>query len=93
MAYQVQAVDAEGPVDRAAIGKAVRLKEPKAAFEIKLPVTAETGGDELKVTLNFYYCQEGDEGLCKTGTVIWTVPFTLGGDEAKPSAALKLKVD
>ncbi|HVW36647.1 MAG TPA: hypothetical protein VHB99_05060, partial [Pirellulales bacterium] len=93
MGYQVDAVDAEGPVDRAALGKAVRLKEPKAAFEIKLPVTAETGGDELKVMLNYYDCQEGDEGLCKASTAIWTVPITLGGDDAKPSATLQLKVD
>jgi len=93
MSYQVDAVDAEGPVDRAALGKAVRLKEQKAAFEIKLPVTGEEGGDELKIMLNYYYCQEGDEGLCKAGTAIWTVPFTLGGDGAKPSATLQLKVD
>ena len=93
MTYQVDAVDAEGPIDRKALGKAVRLKEPKAAFEIKLPVTAEQGADELKVTLNYYYCEEGDAGLCKMGTAIWTVPVTLGGKDAKPSVSLTLKVD
>ena len=93
MSYQVDAVDAEGPIDRKALGKPVRLKEPQEAFEITLPVTDEQGADELKVTLNYYYCEEGDAGLCKMGTAIWTVPITLGDKGAKPSASLTLKVD
>ena len=92
MRYQVDAAGAKGPIDRAALGKPVRLKEPKAAFEIELPVTAETGADELQVTLNYYYCQDGGEGLCKAGTAVWSVPVTLGGGGAKPSATLPLKV-
>jgi hypothetical protein len=93
MGYQVEAVDKEGPIDRAALGKPVRLKEPSAKFEIKLPVAADSGEDELKVTLNYYYCQEGGEGLCKVGTVVWTVPVKLGGDATRSTAPLKLKVE
>ena len=93
MRYQVEATGEKGPVDRTALGKPVRLKEPQAGFEIELPVTAETGADELQVTLNYYYCQEGGEGLCKVGTAVWSVPIALGGPGAKPSATLSLKVD
>jgi thiol-disulfide isomerase/thioredoxin len=93
MGYQVEAVDAEGPIDRQSLGKPVRLKEPKARFEIELPVAADAGEDELKVTLNYYYCQDGGEGLCKVGTVVWTVPVKLDGNAKRSSAPLKLKVE
>ncbi len=93
MSYQLDAVDAEGPVDRKSFGKPVRLEEPTAKFEVELPVAANSGEDELKLLLNYYYCQEGGEGLCKVGSVLWTVPITLSENAEGSSVPLKLKVE
>jgi hypothetical protein len=71
---------ATGPVDRAAIGKTIRLSAPTSSFAIELPVRGE-GEDLLDVSVTYYYCQEGGGGLCKVGSAAWTVPI-----EIKPTA-------
>jgi thiol-disulfide isomerase/thioredoxin len=93
MSYQLSAADAKGPVDRKAFGQPVRLKKPAAEFEVDVPLTAETGEEELKFLLNYYYCQEGGEGLCKVGSAVWTVPITLSDKAEKSSVPLQLKVE
>jgi hypothetical protein len=64
----------------------VRVDKPAKTFELTVPVTA-AGADKLKVALNYYYCQEGDGGLCKVGSVVWTVPITVN-DSADKTAIL-----
>jgi len=91
MRYTVTAEGA-GPVNRAAIGKSVKLDEPAAKFTVKLPVGAITGDDTVKLSLNYYYCREGAEGLCKAGTVVWTVPVKLAADGGE-SVPLTLAVE
>jgi thiol-disulfide isomerase/thioredoxin len=78
--YRVVAKAATGPVDRAAIGKTIRLSAPTSSFAIELPVRGE-GEDLLDVSVTYYYCQEGGGGLCKVGSAAWTVPI-----EIKPTA-------
>jgi hypothetical protein len=82
--YRVEANNDSGPVDRAAIGKMVRLKEPSTIFTIELPVTGE-GNDSLDVGVAYYYCTEGGEGLCKIGAAAWTVAVDVSA-AAKTSA-------
>jgi hypothetical protein len=60
-----------------ALGKPVRLDNPSRQFEISLPVTAAAGEETLQVGLDYYYCREGAEGVCKTGSIVWTVPVQL----------------
>jgi len=84
MSYQVES-GGSGPADsgvvrRSLLGARVRLDEPTAEFEIVLPVDAESGRDALRVGLTYYYCREGAEGLCKVGSVVWTVPIKLAPD-------------
>ena len=92
MRYTVTA-EADGPVDRKQIGKSVKLDEPAAKFTVELPVVSKSGSDKVKVALNYYYCQEGAEGVCKVGTVVWTVPLTLVDDDSAKPAPLELKVE
>ncbi len=84
MSYQVEAAgDGEpqpGPVQRGSLGKRHRLEKPAADFEIVLPVSAAAGRDRLHVGLTYYYCREGAEGVCKVGSVVWTVPLELSSD-------------
>ena len=77
MRYLVDAAGAEGPVDRAAIGKMQTVATPAAEFEVRLPVARPDGEETLKLSMNYYYCQEGNAGLCKIGSVVWTIPLQL----------------
>ena len=67
--YLVEADGNAGPIDREAIGKLAQAAEPAAKFDIELPASAATGSDTLHVSLGYYYCQEGSEGVCKAGSV------------------------
>lgn len=93
MSYRVEADAAQGVVDRSAVGKPVRVKDPANQFEVALPVNGDSGSDRVKLSLTYYYCQEGSEGLCKVGSVIWTVPLELAASAERNEAVLELKVE
>jgi hypothetical protein len=42
--------------------------------------------------MNYYYCQEGDNGLCKIGSVVWTIPVQLSADATTSTIAVPLTV-
>jgi sugar lactone lactonase YvrE len=89
--YLVESTGEKGPIDRDALGKLATVEEPSATFDIELPA-AETGSEKLKVSLGYYYCQSGSEGVCKAGSVIWTLPVTLSADASETSVQLPFKV-
>ncbi len=89
MSYRVDAGGGDGPtkpgpVRRDALGKSARLAKPADTFEIVLPVESAAGEDALRVAVNYFYCREGAEGICKMGTAVWTIPLKLSA-EAKTS--------
>lgn len=92
MSYRVEAVEAKGPLRRAALGKSTRLKKPAARFEVPLPVDGTSGKDTVNLTLTYYYCQEGAEGLCKVGSAVWSVPITLSSKATAASVPLTIEV-
>jgi sugar lactone lactonase YvrE/thiol-disulfide isomerase/thioredoxin len=77
--YYPEAPGESGPIDRAAVGNVVKLDKPAVAFEFELPAKSN-GDDTVKVSLNYYYCQAGDDGVCKVGAVVFTVPLTISPD-------------
>jgi len=81
-----------GPILRKKFGKSIRVEKPAAKFEISLPVDAQTGRDTLEISLNYFYCQSGAEGLCKAGSVVWTVPIELAPDAATSVVPLRHRV-
>ena len=81
-----------GPVRRTSLEHLVRLERSLATFPIELPVDAASGRDALRVGLSYYYCREGAEGLCKVGSVVWTVPLELKPDAPATSIALVHRV-
>ncbi len=93
MRYYVEAVGQSGPVDRAAIGKLIKLEKPTAQFDVPLAVTAATGEDSVQLSFRYYYCQEGAEGLCKIGSVTFTVPMKLTAEAQTATAELPLTVE
>jgi hypothetical protein len=44
-----------------------------------VPVSV-AGEDEVAVSLNYYYCEEKDDGVCKVGAVVFTVPLMIAAD-------------
>ena len=66
-----------GAILRAGFGKPVRVDKPAAEFEIRLPVNGQSGRDVIEVAVDYYYCREGSEGLCKIGSAAWIVPVEL----------------
>jgi thiol-disulfide isomerase/thioredoxin len=93
MRYFLEAEGPSGPIDRSALGKLTPLDHPAAEFEIKVPVTQSSGRDTLKLSMNYYYCQTNDTGLCKIGSVVWTIPVTITGSAATTSVAVPLIVE
>jgi hypothetical protein len=90
--YVVESSESGGCVSREVLGKLVTVKEPASSFAIELPVGAETGADKLTVSLIYYYCQEGSEGVCKAGSVVWQVPVKLSATASQSSASLAFTV-
>lgn len=77
--YYPEAVAETGPIDRSAVGKEVKLPKSAVAYSFTLPAK-EAGTDEIKVSMNYYYCQEGENGVCKVGAVTWTIPLKIASD-------------
>jgi thiol-disulfide isomerase/thioredoxin len=93
MRYLVEAASASGPIDRSALGKLTDVTSPAKTFEIALPTKGTTGEETLKLSLSYYYCQEGPGGLCKSGSVIWTVPVKLSADATATTVKLEHETD
>ncbi|WP_081445039.1 thioredoxin-like domain-containing protein [Blastopirellula marina] len=80
--------ESTGPAQIAAEVELVTLAEPKPQFSVSVPVAGE-GKSTVKLSLRYYYCEEGVDGLCKTAEVRWSVPLEIvasGGESAVPLA-------
>ncbi|MBI3837141.1 MAG: redoxin domain-containing protein [Planctomycetia bacterium] len=89
--YLVEASEKDGPISREALGKLTEVEEKSAKFDIDLPTSAANGSDQLKISLAYYYCQTGAEGVCKAANVIWNLPLSLS-DAGQTSVQLPFKV-
>jgi thiol-disulfide isomerase/thioredoxin len=62
-------------VGRESFGKTIVIEKPSANVDIRIPLTTAEGRDSFRLVLDYYYCRTGAEGICKTGTVFWTIPL------------------
>ena len=90
MSYWLDSPKDAGPADRAAFGKK-KLEKPSAEFDVSVPVKGK-GEDEVAVSLTYYYCQKGDDGVCKTGSVIFTVPLAIADDGSGEPVKLAFEI-
>jgi hypothetical protein len=88
--YWIEDVNEGGPV-AADIGKQGAIDVDGANLTLSVPVSGE-GQDEVQVSLVYYFCQEGGEGVCKMGTVVWQVPFAVVADGKRDSVLLPFEV-
>jgi len=95
MTYSVKSADGNGSpsgLRLAELEKPDRLENPTNTFTIDLPTQSETGDQTFEVSLTYSYCRTGAEGLCKMGSVIWTVPVRLASDAATNVISLRHQV-
>jgi hypothetical protein len=90
--YYLEVDGATGPIDRNSLGKLEQLDHPTTEFEIKVPIQQSNGRDTLRLSMNYYYCQERAQGLCKVGAVEWTIPIAVSSVAAAPSIEVPLEV-
>jgi hypothetical protein len=88
--YQVTATGDAGPIRRSALGKPRQVTPPTDGFDVTLPVSGP-GVETLQLALDYYYCDH-DGGVCKTGTVAWTVPLKIAADKGAESVKLAYQV-
>ena len=94
MGYLLETVNEKGPIDRSSPSKYQKINPPKETFELLVPVLSE-GTERLRLSMNFYHCQ-GDPatGICRTGAVIWDIPFKVVSDSGVESKdRLEIKYD
>jgi sugar lactone lactonase YvrE len=95
MTYLVEAgksVDTVPLLAEQSLEKLTRIDKPTPQFEIALPVNRTSGDQTILLGLNYYYCRPGADGICKAGTVVWTVPFRLARDASQSVISLQHQV-
>lgn len=81
--YQIDVAGEPGSlVPAEAVGAAQRLAkgDRKRQFSVTMPVSVGSGTADVSVTVRYFYCQDGAEGLCKVGDVTWQMALTLTAD-------------
>jgi thiol-disulfide isomerase/thioredoxin len=64
-------------INREKFNKTQTIEKPAANVEIRLPLDKPEGRDRFRLIVDYYYCREGSEGVCKTATVYWSIPLQL----------------
>ena len=85
MSYRVETVDAAGKATRIARG---RIKPIKASFDVGIDSIPLEGAKQLRVTVTYYPCETGSEGVCRIKTRVWNIPVELGSD--RPVTEIRL---
>ena len=85
--YYVQDVADGGPLNVEALAK-VQIDNPTNQFTVELPATG-TGADALTVSMDYYYCQNSGNGLCKVATVVFQVPLQVSETGSTDPIVLK----
>jgi thiol-disulfide isomerase/thioredoxin len=63
-----------------AVEKKTTVGDPDSQVEIALPLNMTVGKTKIKLSLTYYYCREGSEGLCRVGGVSWLGDIELAAD-------------
>ena len=90
MRYYTAAAAKSGAVKRDSLGRQ-SVAKPSAEFDVVLPVSGE-GRDTVTVSMNYYYCQADGNGLCKMGSVVFTVPLDVNSKQGQAVGQLQYQV-
>jgi hypothetical protein len=90
LGYRLAAGADDGPLDRQSLGKPGRIDPPATTFEIPVKVASPAGNDTLRLSVTFFYCQEGAEALCKAASQVLTIPIELDPQAAEDHIPITL---
>src|SRR5262249_20663584 len=80
--YRLKGVGSQSLVAADQLGGRHEIEPPTASDTLKfqIPLASRTGKGELQLTVTYGYCREGTGGLCKMGSLSWSVPLELVRD-------------
>jgi DNA-binding beta-propeller fold protein YncE len=73
--YYVQDTADGGPLKIGNNNK-VHIDTPTNEFVVEVPVSG-VGEDVLTVSMDYYYCQDNENGLCKVASVVFAIPLVV----------------
>ena len=92
MGYFVFFPEKAGAIDRAKVSiEKIKLDKPSQTFSLKLPV-AQNGKDTVLIEVPYFYCQNGDSGVCKYGQVAFELKLDIGPDSKAETALVTYDV-
>lgn len=90
--YYVRAAGDEPLLDPSALKKWSKVADPSTKIEISIPIKAPSGTDRVAISLAFYYCRSGAEGVCKVAEVTWVGKVTVSATATTQRLALKYEI-
>ena len=86
MDYRVEALTKNGGIDRLDQG---RLDATGASFLLEVPsLRNRLDVEKLRVTVDYYPCQTGDDGVCTLETLVWEIPIAFRPGAGDATVAL-----
>lgn len=79
--------------DPQTLDKRTTIATPDSQFNILLPLRSTTGQTKIKLSLTYYYCREGSEGLCRVGGVSWIGDVELSSEASVDQLRLTHEVE
>ncbi len=87
MKYFLESDVDQGPVSGSAMGWK-EVAPPRSRFTVQLPVAGE-GSQRLQLGLDYFYCATDGTGLCKIGSVQFSVPLEISASGNEGPVLLK----
>jgi len=66
----------------------VRLENPVLPIKVSFKTGSEIEKTEIKVSVNFYFCREDNQGACYIDAVVWQLPIKIDKDTGDTAATL-----
>ncbi|MFI4874027.1 MAG: hypothetical protein ACIALR_01730, partial [Blastopirellula sp. JB062] len=82
--------ESDGSAKIVSSAELTNLPEAKPQFSIPVKVSG-TGQVTAQLSLRYYYCEDGVDGLCKMAEVSWKIPLEIVAEGGKPSMPLTTK--
>jgi hypothetical protein len=72
MGYVVENLSGDAILKTDIVGKRRPISEVATEFELSLPLAQRQGNATLRLSLVYYFCNDGAKALCRLGSVRWT---------------------
>ena len=81
-------VDAGNGIQVEQPNKDIRLGNPAFPIKVSFKTDSEIENTEIKVSVNFYFCREDNQGACYMDAVVWHLPIKIEKESANTAVTL-----